>query len=119
MTMYNTLLLDFPGWDLSIDNFGNIAMATPAYALAQDVASAVRLFLGELWYDTKGGIPHFQDVLGHLPPQALFIGYVVQAALTVPGVVDAQCTIIEFNERTIRGQVNFIDETGASNNVQF
>ena len=116
--MNSTLLLG-SSWDLEVDASGNIAKTTPPYALAQDVASAIKLFLGELWYNTTEGIPYFQDVLGHLPPAALYIGYNVAAALTVPGVVEAQCNIIEFTDRAIRGQVNFIDENGEAQNVQF
>ena len=119
MTQYNTLLLDQSAWDLVIDSAGNIAMATPPYSLAQDVASAVRLFLGELWYDTPKGIPYFDDVLGELPPLTLLIGYIEKAALTVPGVVSAQVIIASFDSREIAGQIQFIDETGAANAVTF
>jgi hypothetical protein len=119
MTTYNTLLLDGSAWDLVLDSFGNIAMAEPPYALAQDVASAVRLFLGELWYDTSKGIPYFEDVLGHLPPVSLLTGYIEKAALTVPGVVTARCVLSSFDSRQVTGQVQFIDETGAANNVTF
>lgn len=119
MTRFNTLLLDQSAWDLVIDSAGNIAVAAPPYALAQDVASAARLFLGELWYDTSKGIPYFEDVLGHLPPMSLLTGYIEKAALTVPGVVTAQCTISAFDSREISGQIQFIDETGAANGVTF
>ncbi len=119
MTMYNTLLLDQSEWDLVIDSAGNIAMASPPYALAQDVASAVRLFLAELWYDTTKGIPYFEDVLGKLPPLPLLTGYIERAALAVPGVVTAQCIISAFDSREITGQIQFIDETGTENGVTF
>lgn len=119
MARFNTLLLDQSAWDLVIDSAGNISMATPPYALAQDVASAVRLFLGELWYNTPKGIPYFEDVLGHLPPLSLLTGYIENAARTVPGVVSAQCIISAFDSREIAGQIQFIDETGAANNVTF
>lgn len=119
MTQYATLLLDQGQWDLVIDSGGDIAMATPPYALAQDVASAVRLFLGELWYNTPKGIPYFDTVLGKLPPFTLLIGYIEKAALTVPGVVSAQCIISAFDAREITGQIQFIDETGAANAVNF
>ena len=119
MTQYNTLLLDRTAWDLVIDSAGNIGMASPPYALAQDVASAVRLFLGELWYDTTKGIPYFEEVLGHLPPMSLLIRYIEKAAKTVPGVVTAQCIISAFTSREVTGQILFIDETGAANNVTF
>lgn len=121
MTMYNTLLLDRQKWDLVIDSFGNIAMASPPYALAQDVASAIKLFTDELWYSPTKGIPYFESILGHFPPLSLITGYMEQAALSVPGVVTAQCIIANFDLglRTITGQVQFIDETGAANGVKF
>lgn len=119
MTMFNTLLLDRSAWDLVLDSSGNIAMAEPPYALAQDVASALRTFLGEVWYDTSDGIPYFEQVLGHLPPQSLLVSYLQNAALSVSGVVSAQAILqsIDYNSRTVTGQVQFIDESGASNVV--
>lgn len=119
MTRYATLLLDNSAWDLIIDSAGNIAAAEPPYALAQDVASAVRLFLGELWYNTPQGIPYFEEVLGHLPPLSLLTGLIEKAALTVSGVVTAKCIISSFNNREIAGQIQFIDEIGAANNITF
>ena len=115
----NTLLLDAVAWDLVLDSAGNIALAQPPYALAQDVASAVRTFLSELWYDRTQGIPYWQEVLGQLPPTSLLIELINQAALTVPGVVTAQTIITSFTNGTISGQIQFTDDTGASNNVNF
>jgi hypothetical protein len=119
MTRYNTLILDQTAWDLVIDSNGNIAVAQPAYSLAQDVASAVRLFVNELWYSPDSGIPYFENVLGHLPPITLLIGYIEKAALTVPGVVSAQCIITAFDARKVSGQVQFIDESGQTNAANF
>jgi hypothetical protein len=119
MSRFDTLLLDQAKWDLVIDSAGNIARAAPPYALAQDVASAVRLFLGELWYATTKGIPYFEDVLGHLPPASLLTGYMEKAALTVPGVVSVQVIITEFTGREVRGEVQFIDELGVASGVAF
>ncbi len=117
MTMYNTLLLDRTAWDLVADSNGNIAMAQPPYAIAQDVASAVRLFKGELWYDTTDGVPYFEDVLGYLPPFSLFKSLIEKAALSVPGVVQANFIINSFSDRNVIGEIRFIDETGASHGV--
>lgn len=110
--MNDTLLLTVDQWDLCLDAAGNIAMASPPYALAQDVASALRLFIGELWYDDSQGVPYFDQVLGHTPPLNLFRQLMVQAALTVPGVVSAVCTLVSFENRTVTGQVTFVDESG-------
>jgi hypothetical protein len=60
-----SLLLSRPAWDLVLDASGNIAVASAPYAIAQDAASAIRLFAGEHWYDTAQGIPCFSQVLGH------------------------------------------------------
>jgi len=111
--MNDTLLLTVDQWDLCLDAGGNIAVASPPYALAQDVASALRLVFGELWYDDSKGVPYFDLVLGHTPPVNLFRQLMVDAALTVPGTVSAQCTITGFEDRTVSGQVTFIDEDGA------
>ena len=114
-----TLLLDRTVWDLVLDTSGNIALASNPYAIAQDVASAVKLFLGECWYDTTKGIPYFDQVLGHLPPQSVVKSYVEGAALTVPEVVQAQCTIVSIKDRVLTGQIEVIDTEGVSHNVTF
>lgn len=115
----NTLLLDISGWDLLPDAAGNIAMAKAPYALAQDVASAIKLFAAELWYDTTQGVPYFSEILGHTPTLAAFRQYMIDAALTVPGVVSVVCTIQTFQDRTVTGQVTFIDNTGQTTTVGF
>lgn len=119
MTTYNTLLLDTDAWDLVIDSAGNIAVAAPPYALAQDVASAIKLFAGELFYDPDTGIPYFEEILSRFPPASLITGYMEQAALTVPGVVSAQVIITSFANRTVTGQCLFVDENRTQNVVNF
>ena len=116
---YNTLLLDQTEWDLVLDANGNIAMAAPPYAIAQDVASAVKLFLGELWYDTTQGIPYWTQILGKLPPASLLIELINQAALTVSGVVTVQTFITSFNAREVTGQIEFVDVNNVSTTVNF
>lgn len=115
----DTLLLDTVLWDLTVDAAGNIAVATEPYALAQDVSSAVRLVLGELWYDGTQGIPYFQKILGKSPPLAVFQEYMVQAALTVPDVVSAVCIVesYDFATRHVDGQVQFIDVNGNNGSI--
>lgn len=115
----NTLLLAPDTWDLVLDAARNIALAQPPYALAQDVASAIKTFLGECYYDASLGVPYFQQVLGKLPPLTVFQELMVQAALTVPGVVSASCTINAFKDRTLVGQVVFTDTSGQSQTVSF
>ena len=115
----NTLLLDTNLWDLCLDASGDVAMATNPYAIAQDVASAIRLFLGELWYDTSKGMPYWQNVLGQYPPASYIKAELVAAALTVPEVVEAQVIDMQLTNRQLTGTVQVIDVTGQTNNVRF
>jgi hypothetical protein len=102
----NTLLLDQVTWDLVVDSFGNIAMAQPPYALAQDAASACRLFEGELWYDTTQGVPYWQSILGQMPPLALLRAEYEAAAKSVPDVVSVKVFIAAITrDRVVSGQV--------------
>lgn len=107
-----TLLLDTDQWDLVLDAAGNIALASEPYAFAQDVASAIRLFAGEALYDTGRGVPYFDTILGQAPPVVVFQEAMKRAALTVPGVVSATCTITQVADRQVTGQVTFRDVNG-------
>lgn len=113
----NTLLVDLTSWDLLTDAGNNIAVATPPYATAQDVASAVRTFLGEVWYDTRLGIAYFQEILGKTPPLTLFQEMIATAAKTVPTVASAECTITAFEDRRVTGQVTFTTTNGLTGTV--
>lgn len=101
-----TLLLDVGEWDLVLDVFGNIAVATNPYSLAQDASSAARLFQGELWYDTTKGVPYWSSILGVSPPPiSLMKAKYIEAAKTVPDVVDARCFISSVADRRVGGQI--------------
>lgn len=107
-----TLLLNPQTWDLMLDASGNIAVASDPYSLAQDAASAIRLFQGELWFDTTQGVPYFQQILGQPLNLSLIKAKLAAAALTVPGVVSATVIITSFSGRTVTGQVQVSDSTG-------
>lgn len=119
MSALSTLLLDTSAWDLVLDSNGNIALADPPYATAQDVASAIKLFLAELWYDTTQGIPYWQSTLGQAPSLSQLAQFMNQAALTVPGVVTANTIITGFVDRQVTGQVQFTDSDGTETTVTF
>lgn len=108
---FTTLLLDVGTWDLCLDAYGNIALAAPPYALAQDVASACRTVLAEVYYDTSLGVDYFGQIFGLTPPAAVFQEQFIAAALTVPGVVSATCNIEAYDavSRLATGQVLFTD----------
>jgi hypothetical protein len=107
--MASTLLLDRTLWDLCLTTEGNIAVASEPYAIAQDVASAVRLFDSELWYDTDKGVPYFSEILGHQPPLSLMKAEFIKAALTVPLVASVKVFVSNTAEREVTGQIQITD----------
>jgi hypothetical protein len=115
----NTLLLSTDRWDLVLDAAGNIAMATSPYALAQDAASAIRLFAAELWYDTTQGVPYFDQILGQYPSVEFMRAQYIAAATTVPGVVSAACFFTAVVARALGGQVLITDTAGVVSTASF
>lgn len=113
----DTLYLNPETWDLELDSGGNIAYAKDPYSKAQDVASAIRLFSGELYYDTGKGIPYFDEILGKPHSYALYKYRMEQAALSVPDVAKAQVNINIANNRAISGAVLFWDKENRSYTV--
>lgn len=115
----NTLYLDPGSWDLAVDANRNIAMASEPYSLAQDAASAIRTFFGEVYYDTTKGVPYFTELLGKTPSLPLLKAQFVAAALTVPGVVSAQVFISGVSDRNVSGQVQVTDTNGVVSAASF
>lgn len=118
---FSTMLLDVGTWDLTLDAFGNIALAAPPYALAQDVASACRTVLAEVYYDDTLGVDYFGQIFGLTPPASIFQEMFVAQSLTVPGVVSATCIIEAFSPATRKatGQVLFTDVNHQTQAVGF
>jgi hypothetical protein len=110
----DTLLLDRTVWDLCLTTDGNLAVAQAPYAIAQDVASAVRLFAGELWYDTAKGVPYFSEILGHQPPLSLMKAEFTKAALTVPLTASVKVFISGTSDRNVTGQIQITDTSGVT-----
>lgn len=110
--MARTLLLDNSTWDLCVDQNGNIAVASEPYAQAQDAASSMRTFAGEVWYDRARGIPYPDKVLGHPPSLPLLRSYLENAALLVPGIVQARAYFSGLKDRQLTGQVQIRNSAG-------
>lgn len=110
--MTKSLLLDQAAWDLTVDESGNIAVGAEDYSLAQDAACFIKLFRGEIIYDTTQGIPYWQQVLGKFPPLSLCKSLLEAAAEDVPGVVDAKCFLSGIEGRVLSGQVQVTNVDG-------
>lgn len=118
----NTLLLTLPGedpvvadpgWDLCLDQNNNIALATGRYAIAQDVASAVRTYRGECWYNSLLGVPYFAQIFGQLPSLQFMKAQFIAAGITVPGVASIVCFLTGPGpDRAVGGQLQIVDDQG-------
>ncbi len=91
--LHNTLLLDQTANDLVLDASGNIALAGAPYAVAQDVATQLKTFLGECWYDTTQGLPYWQAILGFNPPASLIASNIEEQAALVPDVLSVTALV--------------------------
>lgn len=106
--MAQTLLLDVGTWDFCLDADGNIAVASDPYSTAQDVASACRTWLGEVYYDTTLGVPYDQ-IMGEEASFTFIKAQIQAAALTVQGVSNPRVFIASLKGRDLVGQVQFTD----------
>lgn len=116
--MFDTIFLRPETWDLALDVNGNIAMANAPYAIAQDVASACRMWTGEYIYNISRGVPYDQYILGKMPPRNLFISWLTHESTTVPDVSTAN-PILAYNstDRSIYGQIQITLTDGTTINV--
>jgi hypothetical protein len=119
-----TMFLNPQTWDLAIDASGNIAAAQDPYALAQNAASAIRLFLGEQWYNTTLGVPYLtangrSQILARPVNVPLMKATLAAVAETVTGVSTAQVFITSIADRNVRGQVQVTDENGTTTAALF
>lgn len=100
-----TYALDPTTWDLIVDATGNFLFAYDPAQIAQDVASAIRTFAGECWYDTSQGMPYFDSIFGKTPAAAFLKAQIKKAALTVPTVTAVNVTSLALVNRKLTGNV--------------
>src|SRR5260370_36256905 len=113
-----SLLLAPRSWDLTLDVSNKIAVASDPYSLAQDAACAIKVFLGEVYYDTTQGVP-WRTILGGQPNLSLLKAKLVVAALTVPGVVSAKVFFSAISSRAVNGQVQVTNSLGNKSAAAF
>src|SRR6185312_17504381 len=111
--MAKTLPLD-GGWDVILDPAGNWLLANPDSSIAQDVASAIRTFLGECWYDSTLGLPYFEQILGQRPPRSLVVSKIQREALRIPDVATAAVTLLGLKDRALTGVLQITRASGAA-----
>lgn len=114
------LLLDHDLWDLCVNANGQIAICEEPYALAQRAANEIKLFIGEGWYDTNQGLPHFNQELGRPLNMAAVKIMIENAALGVEGIIQATAyPAIDRKTRKLTGSVLLKSQSGEAINVRF
>lgn len=114
--MARTLFLD-ASWDITLDAAGGIAVVDGPYAVAQNVANAVRLFTDDAYFDADKGIPHFDIELGHKPPIAVLRSRIAKAARAVEGVASAEVILDEPKGRVLGGEILLTTTAGQTISV--
>lgn len=116
--MPNALLLDRTTWDLSVDASGNIAVCSETYSIIQNVATAIRTWYGEAWYDTSIGIPYDDGIFNGTTPLSIMKAQAEATAETVSGVASAQCLfLLQSSTRTLSGAIALTLTTGETVSV--
>lgn len=110
--MAKTLLLDKGAWDLTLDAAGRIATVHGPYAVAQNVANAVRLFTKDAYFNQVDGVPHFTVDLGQRPSPAIVRDRINKAARAVSEVAAASTALTKFEGRTLEGNIEITTTAG-------
>lgn len=92
-------------WDITLDSLGNLAIADKNYSIAQDVASAVKLFTNDAYFDTQAGIPHFDITLKRNPSPTVIRARLKEASENVPGVKSAVVNVIEIKAGKLQAEI--------------
>ena len=102
----HTLYLTPDNWDITLDSSGRLQTSASAYAIAQNVANAVRLFTNEAFFAMDEGIPHFEIELGYTRPAlSVLRARIREAALNVEGVLDATVNLDGVRDRKLTGEI--------------
>ena len=123
----DTLALDIGAWDLSCDVYGNLRtfgdatpgdQTGPGMRLAQDVATRVRAWRGEVYFDTTQGI-NYSGYLGGPPNLTVLQSAFNTEALKVPLCASAlsDFTFTGGRSRQLGGTVYVSDTAGNGGQV--
>lgn len=115
--MAKTLLLNKKSWDITLDSAGRMATAHGPYAVAQNVANAVRLFTRDAYFNQADGVPHFTVDLGQRPSPSVVRSRINKAARATPEVASASTALTKFEGRTLEGDITIITTSGETVNV--
>lgn len=119
--MAKTLGLRNDTWDLYVDDYGNIATKDSNNEIAQDVASSVRVWLGECIFDVERGIPynlpekHRVSLKDYIQKQALLIDGVNEAVVSFERLEDRKLNVVIYITNENGDKLTIGDRNGKSN----
>lgn len=118
MSDTTSLFLNQVSWDLELDDFRNIKTINLSDAIAQNVATRVRVFKGGEYFDADIGIPYFNVIEKNLPINFLS-ALIEQESLKVDHVVSSRAELSLDNSRLVTGSLLFTDDLGGENAINF
>lgn len=92
-------------WDIYLDSNGDMFLGDNDSSIAQDVASSVRTFEGECWYNNTLGMPYFQSIFGQNPPSSFVIDNIKTQAFTIDGVNSINVLGVGLQDRDLKGVI--------------
>lgn len=100
-------------WDLELTADGSdLLLVDGVDAIAQDLTTRLRTFLGEWFLDKRVGMPYFQQILGQKPRLNLLNSIFANAILQTPGIIGPiNDLVIEFDGVTRNLSVSFRCDT--------
>ena len=99
-------------WDLTVDENGNIAMIDDGLQIAQDVATACRVWRGESLFDTTRGIPYKEEIMGNLPNMTVLQAYCSQEGTRINGAEIITIKDVSFENRVLKPDIQITTNTG-------
>ena len=103
-----TIALTNEKWDLFVDEYGNIATKGSAEQIAQDVASSVRVFKGEVPFDVYRGVEYNKpDENRNTLKQEM-----LEQVYYIEGVGDVLVDFTELKNRTLHPIIYLTTEDG-------
>lgn len=92
-------------WDIYLNAAGDLFLADQDSSIAQDVASSVKTFEGECWYNNTLGMPYFQAIFGRAPPNSFVVDNIKKQAFTIDDVVSVNVQGIGLKNRNVSGVI--------------
>ncbi len=106
----DSLKLDV-NWDLQLDANGSLLVADSAYSVAQNVATAIRTRLNDVYFNTTLGIDYTNIVLVKNPNLAVIRSRFKTVAESVSGVASATVALAN-NGGTLTGDITILTTLG-------